>query len=84
MSGDVPEELKEVRSEEFDVTIRDMHNISYLIVVLKGGWILKIRGTVRTEVVSKEEHLDSVVGQTAPGLALVNVFRSIGTTSNQP
>lgn len=82
MSGEVPDALREVRSEEFDAKIRDLDHITYLIVVLKGGWILKIRGTVRTEV-SKEESLDSAAGQSAPSLALVNVFRSIGATSNE-
>lgn len=75
--GDVSAEMKAVRSEEYEITFNGKRCVSDLIVALKAGWIIEIRGTTMTDVANSDEGAKAIAGLAAPSIALTEALSSL-------
>lgn len=55
MKGEVPENMKSFLSEQYQVSVDGLTYVTDLVVDLQSGWIIEIRGTVRTSVEPSEQ-----------------------------
>lgn len=78
--GNVSEEDKGVRSEEYQLVFKGGHKSqSDLIVTIKNGWVIEIRGTTATDVTTGEDGAKAVADFAAPAVALMQALSTIGT-----
>ncbi len=77
--GDISADMKAVRSEEYEITFNGRRCVSDLIVALKAGWIIEIRGTTMMDVADGNEGAKSVAGLAAPSIALTQAMSSLAS-----
>ncbi len=76
-TGQLADDMKSVRSEEYDIVIDGRHFQSDLIVAIKDGWIIEVRGTSPSEGTA-EEAAAAAGDQAAPVLTLLQAMNTIG------
>ena len=75
-TGSTTDDLKNVRSEEYDIVFNGRHFQSDLIVVIKNGWVIEVRGTSPTQGTA-DEAAAAAGDQAAPVLALIKALTSL-------
>jgi hypothetical protein len=71
-------EMKDVQSEEYEITMNGRRYQSDLIVVIKAGWVIEIRGTSAMEVADAPEATKAVGDLASPSLALMQALSTVG------
>jgi len=74
-----PPEMKDVQSEEYEIMMNGRRYQSDLIVAMKAGWVIEIRGSSAMEAADGSEGVMALGDLANPSLALMQALSTIGT-----